>query len=221
MFAVSEAGENVKFFISTGGGVFTQATAFVTVSTNYGGDISFGELHWMFTASGLVITFNAACSATTSNDPWGPITMSKHRRIGSTGDAYHWDDEDASLGLGKSEDNSATFINNISNGLDSNRLYEDSVVCDDLFGINLMTVNNTGDRVKSGDGGYTFNEMTGLVSGGRFFDVVYGSMDHWGVAGGGTVQITSDFGVTWVDVTGNLTDLIATPVLGSFKFYAI
>lgn len=222
VYSVCQAGENNKFFISTGGGVFNLANATLVLGTNNDADLSFGDLHWMFTASGYIASFNAAFSGITYFAPAGPLYMSRHRRVAATGLTYHWDDDGtiSGFGLGRGEDNGATFEGSIGNYLDSNQLYEDRVVCDDVVGINFMARNNTVAPVRSADGGYTWQVMSSLLPaiGSWYFDCFYGSLTSWIAVGGGTVQYTDDFGVTWEDRTGNLTDLVGSPDLKAVKF---
>ncbi len=221
-YGISEGGENIILFYTTGGATFTEALASVIVNNNNGADLSFGELQWMLTAGGYVFTYDPAMSASITAHGRGPSsTMGRHRRVAGTGLTFHWDDDGdtSGFGLGKGENNNASFTNNIGNDLDANRLYEDRVVCDDIAGINFMTRNNSPAPVRSLNGGYTWTVMSSLLPeiGDWYFDCVYGSLVQW-IAASQAVWYTDDFGVTWEDRTGNLSTLVATPDIKAIKF---
>jgi len=224
MYALCQAGENIRTYLGVNGVFSTGAT--VTRSVNNGSNISYGAGEWCISASGGFAVFEADDSALIVVRSIGPYYLSRHCRIGVTDKTYHWDDDPEAggvgLGIARGVNNCLTMTNNISQNLDSNRLYEDRIVCDQQTGLKLMARSGSpAEPIRSYNGGDTWLPLSAIPGYGDslswYFDVALDDENIW-LAGANTVQYTEDFGNSWVDKTGNLGDLVGTIQINAIKF---
>ncbi len=221
-YVLLSGGEAVKVFIGSGGTYATGAT-FTAASFN-GADISFGAGKWMFT-QGDATLLNAAATSVTSGVDLGTTSMSRHLRLGNTGTTYHWDDTSLISGnaLTKSENNGAAITNHIGFDLAGNNHLRNDAVVADATGQRFMALGGPGSNdtpMKSEDFGVTWEVITSLPASSTVYRFHNFEADPllW-IAVGDTVQVTKDFGETWLDKTGNIPDLVGgTPTLNCVKF---
>lgn len=76
----------------------------------------------------------------------------------------------------------------------------------DSTGSYMMMAVNAFVAEKSTDGGTTW--LSAGLSGEYTSFWCYGDKDHWLASGGTSLRYTVDFGVTWIDVTGNLGEFL-------------
>jgi hypothetical protein len=219
LYCLTQGGENVKTYLGNGA-TFTAKATF-TRNTDNGCDASFGDGNWLFTGNGATILASDAASVVRT-EAIGPYTLSKHLRLGVTGDTIHWDDASLTTGLALATGagNVASVVNNIGEDLDSNRQYEDRVMSD-TTGQYLMTRNNTTAPVKSADGGSTWTVMSALLPSTYSWYFLYvggtGVSSQWVAVGLDKIFYSLDFGVTWTDKLGDLTGIVASPSLNVVK----
>lgn len=86
-------------------------------------------------------------------------------------------------------------------------------------GMYLMTRYGPGGKGRSSDGGATFGAIPSLPPGPWWFDYAgsAGSTSRWVAAGGSSVRYSPDFGDTWLNKEGNLSQLIPVPNIDGIK----
>ena len=221
LYCLTQAGENIRTYIGSGV-TYTAGATFACISNN-GTDVSFGGDsggNWLFTATGAVILSSDASSVVRS-ESIGPYYLSRHLRLGVTGDTIMWDDDSlvSGLALATGADNVNTVVNNIGQDWDSQRLYEDRLASDPT-GQYLMGRNATPAPVRSADGGVTKTVMSALPSTVSWYFVYVGgsgTSSQWVAVGANKIFYSPNFGTTWIDKLGDLTDIVAIPLLNVVK----
>lgn len=219
LYCLTQGGENIRTYLGTGT-TFTAKATFVR-NTNNSADITFGDGNWLFTGNGATILTSDAVSVDRV-EAIGPYFLSRHLRLGDTGDTIHWDDASLSTGvaIATGAGNVTTVVNNIGSNLDTGRIYEDRIESD-LTGQYLMARNITPAPVKSADGGATWTVISALLPSTNSWYYLYvggsGTGSQWVAVGGVKIFYSPDFGVTWTDKLGDLTGIVAVPNLNVVK----
>lgn len=173
-----------------------------------GGSLSYGAGAWLFTYrawSGGPIgkwgTLSADGSVWTGDTDVWHYRWVWHVRVGTTGTTYHCMDE-SGYTLRKGTDNlaSETFVGTLVNA------EGDNAIALDTSGNYMMTIRDS-TKGKSSDGGATFTDISALPYVGGLWRFAYsggvGAASRW-VAGSSYLYYSEDFGVSWVDIQGNL-----------------
>ncbi len=226
VYALSQAGENIKLYGGSAG-TFTARATFV-LNTNNRADISFGgdddDLLWMFTAGGGAKILSEDASSVVRTESVGPFYCSRHLRLGITGTTIHWTDDSLITGraLAIGTGNLTSLVSNVGYGLEAAEIYNDRIASD-LTGQQLMARNGDFEPVKSDDGGETWDVISSLPTSVSWFYIYLsgaGASSSWIAAGGIYLYHSEDFGDTWTDITGDLTDFSATPSLDVIKTFS-
>ena len=218
LYALSQAGENIRTYLGSGLTFVPKAT--FVLGTNNGADISYGAGQWLYTASGIGVKLGpTAASVVGSAIPIGPVTDTRHFRIGLGGNTIHWADSSLGTGVALSLgiNNLSSIINNVGNDIDGSVYQRIDRLFGDTTGLYLCTRNNTPNPYKSSDGGYSWSVIGNLPVLTSWFFTCPGDAARW-IAVSSYIYYTDTFWNTPpTDKRGNLLTIVPLPVLDVVK----
>lgn len=205
MFVLDRAGSNtIKFFFGANGIWTAGYTINGAASTN--ASMRFGSLtdHWIVNIGGVIYIMPADVSSVLSSHAAGTYTMGYMERSPS-GYIYFYPDDINKINFATGD--GAAFTQDDSNKT-SNQITPEAT------GLYLMAIDST-RGIRSTDGGYTWENIPDLPLGSYDFVWIGGeeANSQWVAVGGQYVYYSADFGDTWSDRIGDLTDIVALPDL--------
>src|SRR5258706_9581517 len=214
-------GVDNAFFYRGIGGVFTAKFSGASINLGIsGGKLSYGTGAWLCTYGSLWLRLSADLGTLTASGSQGGSVdyhSSNHARASSSGKAVHWNDNN---NISLSAGNGASFVNNVGGGIVGTSYQEFEGIAIDPTGFYLMARRTTGTPIKSSDGGSTWvtNGVTYLPPFAiiKYQYVAGDCVASCWIAGEFRIWYSSDFGITWLDITSNLHALnafLATDVL--------
>ena len=176
-----------------------------------GGSLSYGAGKWLFTyegwSSGPVGYWRtlSADGATADAINSLPNYLSiRHVRASTSGKTYHYIMSDESLRVGTDNLTSYTDVGSLVKAQSSPN---NAIIGIDASGAQLMTAYDTPLKGKSSDGGATWTDISALPYVGNIWRFAYsggvGAASRW-VAGSSYLYYSEDFGVSWINIQGNL-----------------
>lgn len=188
----------------------TNPTPFYSKGGSAAGDITFGNGKWLYTGLNISLFFNTALFR--FPDGGGdleyvadlPTTAGYtpyHARAGTGDVVFHHQADHANLITGDGGTVTDLGLNDLQNWEQAAEI--------DPSGTVIMAAKGANGRQVSTDGGGTWSDLTALPYTGserfKFHNCL--SPDRW-IAGHTGIYYTPDQGVTWVDKTGNLLELL-------------
>lgn len=213
-FIMGQANVDQKIWLGSGSSF---AAGAAISSTVFLGGLTYGENAWLYTRYNHFsrIAPNGGSVLATGTPPIGSMdTFSpflSHVRASTTGRTFHTIDGGGGYIIG--ENNLAT-ITTIADADFAGKGF----ACDPS-GMFIMTKYGAGARGRSSDGGATFGTIPSLPFGVWWWDYAGGAgvTSRWVAAGGSSVRYSPDFGDTWANKEGNLTQLVPLPNIDGVK----
>ncbi len=208
VYSILYGGANLRTWIGDHTAFMAGANATINLGSGFG-DMTYGENGWLVTGDGYVLYADDMMSIVRAG---ATSTGTRHTRAGISGTTIHWVDPGNTIAVGT--DDCTSLVHGLGEILGSAYLAEKFLVCDPIGEI-VLTVNNSTLPVRSIDDGTTFTVISGLPSAAFYFAYIdgVGASSRWVAVGSAHVYCSEDGGVSWSDRTGDLTDIIATPIL--------